>query len=278
MYLDVLLREAGAAAMSWFGRGGVRLKADASPVTDADLAAEAVLIEGLRRVWPDDTIISEECGVLPGGSGAVWYVDPIDGTSAFTEGLAHFGPTVARVTEGPGGRRIVLGATRLPRLDEGYHVESGVGWWNGARLPPLAARSPSRVVYLPSGFHRTYLLDYPGKGRCLGGTAAHLALVARGAAGAVIVPPAWSLWDTAAGLALIDDLGGRAVRLPDGAPLDPFRDEGVPFLAGFDEVVMDLLAPGRIFAVPSPGLSPPAGSRTEAHPLPPLPGARNAGP
>lgn len=260
LYLEALLREAGAAAMAWFGRGGVRLKADASPVTDADLAAEAVLVEGLRRGWPEDTIVSEECGVLPGSSTATWYVDPIDGTSAFTEGLAHFGPTVARVVVGPGGRHITCGATWLPRLEEHYHVEGGRGWSNRAQLPLLASRVAARVVYLPSGFHRRFALDYPVKGRCLGGTAAHLALVARGAAAAVIVPPAWSLWDTAAGLALIDALGGRAVRLSDGAPLDPFRDEGVPFIAGFVDVVADLAEPGRIVALPPPA------------------GARNAGP
>ena len=252
--IAALLRAAGDAALAYVGTVfEVRRKADESPVTDADLAAEAILIEGLRATWPDDRIVSEERGEIPGG-GATWVVDPIDGTSAFTEGLAHWGPTVARIVEGPDGPRVDAGALYLPRLDEHYHVEGGRGWMNGVPMAPLASLSPNQVVYLPSGFHKGSTVTFAGKARCLGGTAAHLCLVARGAAVAVIVPPRWSIWDTAAGLSLIEALGGRAARLPDGAPLDPFRDTGLPFVTGFPDAVQALLQPERI-RLRSPGAS-----------------------
>jgi fructose-1,6-bisphosphatase/inositol monophosphatase family enzyme len=187
--LRALLEEAGAASLRHFGDGAPRRKPDGTWVTDADLAAEAVLLDALRRDWPADAILSEERGSLPGAGPGRWLVDPLDGTSAFTEGLAHWGPTVARVVAGEAGERVQVGATWLPRLAEHFHYEEGQAWFNGAPLAPLGTPGPRRVLYLPSGFHRHYRVDFVGKTRCLGGTAAHLALVARGAAVAALVAP-----------------------------------------------------------------------------------------
>ncbi len=244
--LRALLQDAGAASLRHFGDGSPRKKADGTWVTDADLAAEAILLESLRRDWPEDAIDSEERGSIPGTGGARWVVDPLDGTSAFTEGLAHWGPTIARIVPTPTGERVEVGALWLPRLGEHFHYEEGRGWFNGVPLAPLRPGSASRVLYLPSGFHRHYRVDFVGKTRCLGGTAAHLALVARGSALAAIVAPGWSIWDTAVGLSLIEAVGGRALRLPDCAPLDPFRDTGVAFVAGEAGAVEQLVAPGRV--------------------------------
>lgn len=236
--------------MRHFGGGHPRRKTDGSWLTDADLAAEAVLLEAIHAGWPEDTILSEERGAIAGGPDARWVVDPLDGTSAFTEGLAHWGPAVARLVRDGADERLDFGAIYLPRLGEHFHVEGGIGWFNGAVLPPLDATAIPRVVYLPSAFHRHFNVEFAGKARCLGGTAAHLALVARGSALAAIVAPGWSIWDTAAGLALIESVGGRAIRLPQGglgpAPLDPFRDTGAAFVAGEATAVAELTAPGRI--------------------------------
>lgn len=247
--LRALLRAAGDACSAWFGRDAhARRKEDDSLVTAADLAAEAAIVAGLAAWYPEDGLLSEESPPREGHSGAWWVVDPLDGTHAFTEGLAHWGPTVARVwREGP-APRLDLGATWLPRLGEHYHVEGGAAWFNGAPLPTLGP--PRGVIYVPSGFPRFFRLDYRCKARNLGGTAAHLALVARGAAGAVIVGPGWRLWDTVVGVGLIEAVGGRAVRLPDQRPIDLFRDEGVPFVAGSPETVDELARPGRIVPVP----------------------------
>ncbi|MDP2315282.1 MAG: inositol monophosphatase family protein [Pseudomonadota bacterium] len=236
--------------MHHFGRGDPRRKPDGSWLTDADLAAEAVLLDAIRHHWPEDTILSEERGLIPGRPDARWVVDPLDGTSAFTEGLAHWGPTVARlVTEGV-NERVDFGGLWLPRLQEHYHVEGGQGWFNGRALAPMDRNDIPRVLYLPSAFHRHFNVDFVGKARCLGGTAAHLALVARGSALAAIVAPGWSIWDTAAGLALIEAVGGRALRLPQQglgpAPLDPFRDTGAAFIAGEARAVAELASEGRV--------------------------------
>lgn len=244
--LRALLQAAGDASLRFHGAGDPRKKADGTWLTDADLASEAILLDALRRDWPEDAILSEERGSLPGTGGARWVVDPLDGTSAFTEGLAHWGPTLARLVPTPAGERVDLGALWLPRLQEHFHYEDGRGWADGQALRPLRAAGTPRVIYLPSGFHRHYSVDFVGKARCLGGTAAHLALVARGSALAAIVAPGWSIWDTAVGLSLIEAVGGRALRIPDGRPLDPFRDTGAAFVAGEPGAVEELTSPGRV--------------------------------
>lgn len=233
-----ILAEADEVALAHFHRGvDVRHKADGSPVTDADLACDRVLTAGLARCFPADRVWSEESGASGGDGPYRWVVDPIDGTSAFVEGLAHWGPTLARI--GPDGR-VVLAATSLPRLRETWSLQEGVGYFQGGRLAPLAGAGP-RVVYVPSGLHKRTQLQWAGRARCLGGTAAHLALVARGAALAVVVGPDWQLWDVAAGLGLIDAVRGSARRVSDGAPLHVHDDVGKPFVAGNPEAVERLL-------------------------------------
>ncbi len=246
---DALVEAGGCALAAWSTAIGVSTKADGTPVTASDLAAEALLVRALRRAFPEDAIITEESGG-EAGPGAWWVVDPIDGTSSFIEGLGHWGPTVARITPGADGPTIDCGALYLPRLGEHYHVDTRGsargGYFNGTRMPTFGERRAQRTVYLPSRFHTHFRLRYAGKTRCIGGTAAHLALVARGAAEAVIVAQGWATWDTAAGLALIDLLGGRAALLRTGAPLNPFDHEGEAFVAGNPEIVEAFLRPGAI--------------------------------
>ena len=237
-----ILQEAGDRVLPRCGSAAtMAIKADDSIVTASDLEAEVILLQGLRTHFPGEPIVSEECGGQRGGK-VWWVVDPIDGTSSFSEGLAHWGPTVGRVVDG----KIERGGLYLPRLKESYYAENGRAWLNGLPLPPLSAERSAKVLYLPSRFHRYCVLDYRGKGRCLGGTAAHLAGIARGAASGAIVAPGWSLWDTAAGLALIEAVGGVAVRYPEGVPLQPVEDEGCTFLAGLPELVEDFVKHQRV--------------------------------
>ena len=246
---DALIRAGDAAWAAWSATMPVITKPDGTPVTSADLEAEAILLAALRESFPLDAIVTEESGGQR-GEGAWWVVDPIDGTSTFLEGLGHWGPTVARVEVGPQGPRVDCGALYLPRLREHYHVDTSGphagGYFNGAPMLRFSERTAQATVLLPSRFHTYYRLRYRRKGRCVGGTAAHLALVARGAAEAAIVGPGWASWDTAAGLALIEALGGRAALLPSGAPFSPFSDEGKAFVAGHPDDVERLLTPGTL--------------------------------
>lgn len=75
-------------------------KADASPVTEADRAAEAAIRRILDAELPRDGIIGEEYGEKPGNSGRKWVIDPIDGTVSFMAGRPIFGTLIALLEDG----------------------------------------------------------------------------------------------------------------------------------------------------------------------------------
>lgn len=241
--LRPLLHAAGAVALAGFRRVRAGRKEDGTIVTEVDREAEAVLVEGLRAAFPDDGIEGEE-GAAHAGGPARWFVDPLDGTRAFVEGLAHWGPSLARVEDG----RVRAGATWLPKTRDHFHVrDESAAFLGGVPLPdlPRAAGRPRGSIFLPSRLLFHVRLDWPGRVRGLGSIAAHLALVATGGVEACIVGPGWSVWDAATGLALIRAVGGEA-RALDGSPLDFLADVGTPFVAGTARAVEWVTTPGRI--------------------------------
>ncbi len=221
-------------------------KEDGSPVTEADRAAEAVLVAGISAAFPADGLRSEE-GAARSGGRRCWFIDPIDGTSAFLEGLAYWGPTVGLV-EGGESR---FGALWLPRLGDYFHCEDGTAWLNDIPLSRLVDREPSRrqILYIPSRLHAHVRLDWPGKCRSLGSVASHLCMVAAGSAAAALIPSGWHPWDTAGGLALIQSVGAHAETF-DGQPLDIERHAGQPFIAGLPSAIQWLRQPGRLSFFP----------------------------
>lgn len=237
-----ILRSAGQEAMRRFRRVSSTQKADGSPVTEADRAAEAVIVAGLQAAFPDDGLRGEE-GAHRAGAGRCWFIDPIDGTSAFLEGLAHWGPTVGLIEDG----QCTYGALWLPRTGDYFHFENGAAYLNDSVLPQLVDQAPARdhILYIPSRLHAYLRLDWPGKGRSLGSLAAHLCLVASGSASAALIPGGWHPWDTACGLALIQSVGARAVTF-DGQPLNLEQHTGQPFIAGLPSAIEWLRQPGRL--------------------------------
>lgn len=223
-----ILRRAGEEALSRLRSRAVWRKEDGSPVTDADLAAERVILDGLREAWPDDAIVSEEAGGVPDPSRPTWFVDPIDGTAAFAAGLAHWGPTVCRVVDG----RLDVGAFWVPRLQEFWFARAGGGaWLDGERLAPVETETEaSAIAFLPSRAHSVGPIHWPGKQRCLGSTAAHLAFVASGGGAAAIVPR-WALWDVGCGILLVREAGREVVNL-DGSAWSWRPGDHSPLLAG----------------------------------------------
>ena len=242
-----MLVQAGRVALAHFRDVAVRRKADGSTLTDADLAAERVLVAALRDAFPGDGIVSEEGAAVTAESGhGTWYVDPIDGTSVFTEGLAHWGPTVARLH----GGRWDLGGFYQPRLDEFWFASREHGAdRDGHPLTPISTAPPKhRTMMLPSRSHLAGPMPWRGKSRALGSTAAHLAMVAGGGASAVVVP-SWSPWDVGCGLLLLE-LTEHAVVDLSGAPMDPMLHERAPFIAGHPALLDDLAAAVRL-AIPA---------------------------
>ncbi len=100
--LAARLADAAGAAIRPFYRSvfAHEAKSDASPVTEADRAAEAAIRAILDKERPDDAIIGEEFGEKAGASGRTWVLDPIDGTISFMAGRPIFGTLIALMEQG----------------------------------------------------------------------------------------------------------------------------------------------------------------------------------
>lgn len=242
--LEQLMRRAGDLSLAHFGSVEPEMKQDSSLVTEADRLAEGVLVEGLVNLHPADTIVSEEGRSVEGDSERTWYVDPIDGTAAFVEGLAHWGPVVGCMDEsGP-----LEGAVYMPRTGDFFWARRGAGaWLNGKRLPRLSSEGSSHrsVVYVPSRFHQYVEFDFHGKLRSLGGTAAHLVLVASGSAMGAVVPAGWKLWDVVGPFCLLSEVGATALGMQD-PELDLRIHPSQAFAVGHPSLVRAHFGPTRL--------------------------------
>lgn len=132
-----LVREAGVLAAQMLAEGlVVRHKTSISDVvSDADHAAEELIVERLRTDRPDDGIVGEE-GTSDTGTGRTWYVDPVDGTYNFLAGLSVWCSAIA-LDE-------TLGAVYHPAADELW--AAGPGWpttkrFGNCRTSSIASRS-----------------------------------------------------------------------------------------------------------------------------------------
>lgn len=196
---------------------GVETKADGSPVTPADRAAEAIIRDRLRSSAELGrfVILGEEDGAEPGAGGCRWLIDPIDGTRAFARGLPTFG-TIVALEERASGQGLV-GVIHLPVTDETLAGARGLGAERDGR--PLRASEatdlrtaivamPDVVDFRKAGMERGWAAVHEACDRVRGYTDcwAH-ALVISGAVDA-IVEAGLSPWDIRATEVLIGEAGG----------------------------------------------------------------------
>ena len=206
-------RVAGSYALWRYGKDvTVRVKADASSVSDADVGAEEAARAWIAERFPGDAILGEELGVT-GSGGRRWIIDPIDGTTSFLRRIPLWGSLVA-VCEGD---TVLAGAIYCPAVDELVVAATGEGcWWNGsrARVSNVARMSDATVLSSAAG-HRDG--DARGEGwRSLAAAARNARtwgdcygylLVATGRAEAM-VDPVLQPWDSAALAPVITEAGG----------------------------------------------------------------------
>ncbi len=223
-FASELADEAGRIAMSFFhGVFEVRIKADQSPVTEADLAIEAWIRAAVHERYPDDGVLGEEGGSEEGGRRR-WIVDPIDGTKNFADGVQVWSNLIAlAVDDEP-----VVGVVNFPALGERYEASRGGGArLNGEPIRVSRADRVSRafVVFagMPDWLEGKYargvqqLIREARRNRGFGDAWGH-ALVARGSAD-VMVELELATWDFAALQVVIEEAGGQMTRF-DGTSLE----------------------------------------------------------
>jgi myo-inositol-1(or 4)-monophosphatase len=219
-HIEAWAREAGAIAMRAFHdihAAPPRRKSDRSWVTDVDEDIETLLRERIAAVYPDDQVMGEEGGGLATTKGRVWVLDPIDGTGSFVKRLPVWGVSIGLMVDG----RTAAGCMYLPVSDECYLAGlDGPPLLNGLPIDAHVAEPLDSQAWIcvPSNTHRRYRIEYPGKTRSLGSTAANICYVARGGAAAALLGRS-SLWDLVGALAVLERAGGVLGTLS-GAPID----------------------------------------------------------
>ncbi len=150
-YATRLAQEAGDIAMGYFrGRLAIDVKADESPVTEADKAVEAFVRQRLARDFPDDGLFGEEEGASGLDRPRVWVLDPIDGTRSFLSGYPTFGFLLAVLENGQPS----LGVVGMPALGEIYAGTGLAAFCNGQ--PILASKQTAlkdAILYINEAEH-----------------------------------------------------------------------------------------------------------------------------
>jgi len=222
--MEAIAREAGSLLMEHFRRRvKIEYKGDVDLVTVADRESEALILSRIRLEFPQHDVMGEEGTRIETGSDYKWYVDPLDGTTNFAHAYPVF--CVSLAVEYRGER--IAGVIYDPTRDELFAAEQG----SGARLNgvPMHVSSTSRLAESLVGtgfpshkrhqnpniyFYHQLTLRSHGVRRA-GSAALDLCNVAAGRYDGF-----WEFnlnpWDTAAGVLLVEEAGGRVTDFSGG--------------------------------------------------------------
>lgn len=212
-----IARDAGALLMEYFQQHvKVEYKGEADLVTIADRKSEALIRERIRQQWPSHDVLGEEGGLHDAGSDYRWYVDPLDGTTNFAHGFPVFCVSLGLEYKG----QVIAGVVFDPTRNELFAAEKG----SGARLngQPMHVSQTTNLAEclvatgFPSHkrhknpnifFYHQITLHTHGVRRA-GSAALDLCCVAAGRFDGF-----WEFklnpWDTAAGVLLVEEAGGK---------------------------------------------------------------------
>jgi 3'(2'), 5'-bisphosphate nucleotidase len=219
---------AGDAILGVYSRAfDVQQKTDKTPVTEADLASERIIVAMLSEAFPDIPVASEElveAEGLPPWAARFWAVDPLDGTREFIAKNGEFAVSIGLVEDGIP----ILGIVHGPAVGVTY-AACGPGTAarrrRGSQPEPIRARTPSAdgLVVIHSRSHENsrrlaeFLASYPVRERKKCGSALKFGVIAAGEADLYPRFGTTMEWDTAAGQAILEAAGGRVETLA-GAP------------------------------------------------------------
>lgn len=222
MFTSALLstiKEAGKILQQYFQKDFIITHKEGinNLVTEADHASEKIIIESIKKDFPDHFILSEEVGEIVMDSAYKWIIDPIDGTVNFANGIPICCVSIALEYNG----EMILGAVYNPFLQELFFAEKGKGATLNGKKINVSNKTEVEKSILVTGFPYTYL-DMPNsplqiferfirKGipvRRLGSAAIDLCWVAAGRFDG-FYEHKLQAWDSAAGFLIVEEAGGK---------------------------------------------------------------------
>ncbi len=218
-----LAREAGEVILKIYATDfSVASKGKAGPVTEADLRASHLIVEGLRKAFSDDAVVSEEDAASHiGHEGRVWYVDPLDGTKEFVSRNGEFSVMIGLAING----RASVGVVYRPVTGSLYSGVAGREAWleedgRRTRLSVSSITEPGSLRLALSRSHRhpllTELRTRLGIAQEIpcGSVGLKIGLVAERRADLYLDPsPYTSAWDSCGPEAVLSGAGGRMTDL-----------------------------------------------------------------
>jgi myo-inositol-1(or 4)-monophosphatase len=221
-YAKKAATEAGKAIASFYDKNlEVKYKNPQQPVTEADLAANAIIKEILLDEFAGDAWLSEEDADTEARlkNPRVWIVDPLDGTREFINKNPEFAVSIGLVVDGVA----VVGAIYNPITNELFSAAVGAGAWkNKERIFVSPNQDTSKITLLASvsenqrgewdEFKKIFSV------KMIGGSAYKMGLVGAGAADGSFTLRPKSEWDVCAGVAIVNEAGG-VVTAADGSKI-----------------------------------------------------------
>jgi histidinol-phosphatase len=206
--------QAGKITLEYFQKNPeTETKSDQSPVTIADRLSEKKIRELIEKYYPDHAIVGEEYGGAKSDNSYCWFIDPIDGTRAFVQGVPIYGVMLGLEISG----EFSVGVINFPALNEIIGAARGEGcFWNGSPARVNRDATLKETLFCHSGreyfqqFDRSKayqeLEDATGWQRTWGDCYGHI-LVATGRAGCC-VDPILNAWDAGAIIPIVEEAGG----------------------------------------------------------------------
>jgi myo-inositol-1(or 4)-monophosphatase len=227
--MSAIAREAGALIVGYFHQKlKIEYKGDADLVTAADRASEVLIRERVAKQFPAHDVMGEEQGLNDRGAEYRWYVDPLDGTTNFAHGYPVFCVSLALEQRSATTAKRVAAVVYDPTRDELFSAEQGSGaHLNGQPIQVskigqmkeslLATGFPSHKRHKNPNIHFYHEITLRTHGvRRAGSAALDLCNVASGRFDGF-----WEFnlnpWDTAAGVLILEEAGGKVTRF-DGSP------------------------------------------------------------
>jgi myo-inositol-1(or 4)-monophosphatase len=227
--MSAIAREAGALLLDFFHQKlKIEYKGEADLVTAADRASEALIRERISKQFPSHDVLGEEQGLNDRGSEYRWYVDPLDGTTNFAHGYPVFCVSMALEHRSAASTHRVAAVVYDPTRDELFSAEQGRGAHLNGKSIQVSKIAQLKECLVATGFpsHKRHknpniyfyhqiTLHTHGVRRA-GSAALDLCTVACGRFDAF-----WEFnlnpWDTAAGVLIVEEAGGKVTRFDGSA-------------------------------------------------------------